>query len=413
MVRDRLKIKQIIRLSFLFCIILLGLTITVNASARNFFKDKELPIEFSNEDISFTVNGQYLRDYRYYFENNSDLDSTAVTRAARVPMKFSYQNSSVTFVPELSEANGTEEIFDLFFTQKFNENINFRVGKVKLPITLEWTQSIADISFVERLYPTYLLPARDVGAYIFGELFNKKLEYFSGIFYGTTDMNNRNSDVDDNKDFKSKLIYKPLDKLGVGLGFAYGKREGKASNTNLPSYRSMGQQRIFSYNNGVVANGDNIRVIPQAYYSFDSYRIMAEYVYGTSEVLNLNNNTSASLNHSAYSIIFSHAITGEEMNFLGKIKPRKKFSFKTGNYGAFIANLAITGTKLDESSFAGFATAANSVEQAETIVFGLDWIINSNLKLKTQLNLTEFESANGAANRESEKSLLSRLQIVF
>lgn len=403
--------------TLLFSTLTLGwcFSLTISANARNFYKDQKFPVEFSNQKRDFTLvfKGQYFRDFRYFFDNESDVDSSFVTRAARLTTILKYKKSSVTFVPEFIDAEGVPEIFDFFFTQELNDDINFRVGKVRLPISMEWNQSISHIAFAERRYPTYLFPARDIGAYFFGKAFDKKLEYFSGIFYGTTDMANNNSDVDDNKDFKTKFIFKPTPKTGLGFGFSYGKREGKATNPNLPFYRSMGQQRIFTYNNNIIANGENIRFVPQAYIFNDNYGIMAEYVIGNSEVLNLTNNSTANLEHTAYAVIVSYSLTGEELDSTGKVIPLKKFSLKNDNYGAFVLNGSVSGTKFDESAFAGFANANNSVEQAETLSVGLKWILNNFLQVKTDYNFTEFQSAFGAQGRETENAVFTRLQVTF
>ena len=109
-------------------------------------------------------------------------------------------------------------------------------------------------------------------------------------FNGGTDYNGTtvNTSFQDDKAFAGRLFFQPWKNSDVnalrGLGFGVGgSYQANHPNTNTatgltPGYTTDGQQKFFTYNSGVNANGAAWRVSPQAYYYYGPLGLLAEYV---------------------------------------------------------------------------------------------------------------------------------------
>src|SRR5262249_21295317 len=151
------------------------------------------------------------------------------------------------------------------------------------------------IKLVERGFPTALVPSRDLGAQLYGDLAGGTFSWAIGVFNGVVDgSDNPDLDAHDGKDFAARIFLHPLrplkrpwlDNLGIGVAGTYGKERGTVAVPNLPSYKSPGQVTFFSYltsdatkpEGTTVAFGDRWRVSPQLYYYVGPIGLLAEYV---------------------------------------------------------------------------------------------------------------------------------------
>src|SRR5579872_5300553 len=65
---------------------------------------------------------------------------------------------------------GTTVLYEAYMQLNYFSRANVRVGKFKPPVGLERLQSDDDTSFVERGFPTLLVPSRDIGYQISGDV---------------------------------------------------------------------------------------------------------------------------------------------------------------------------------------------------------------------------------------------------
>ena len=133
-------------------------------------------------------------------------------------------------------------------------------------------QSAADILFTERGHSTNLVPNRDSGVQLSGNLIPNVLEYQLGVFDGATDNANIANDSDNQKDVAYRIFATPFSQSGAvwlqgfGIGWAgsTGKHLGNATTTQLPSYKTPGQLTFFKFASGAFANGKETRSSPEA-----------------------------------------------------------------------------------------------------------------------------------------------------
>ena len=122
------------------------------------------------------------------------------------------------FTPEFGEAKtanatSTSGIVDAYVDARFTPWFQVKAGKFKPYVGLERLQSGGDLKFIERSYVSNnILPNRDIGASIHGDIFDNKLNYAVGIFNGAVDGGDITTAQDTNKDkdFAFRVFTTPL-----------------------------------------------------------------------------------------------------------------------------------------------------------------------------------------------------------
>lgn len=315
---------------------------------------------------------------------------------------------------------GTTVIQDAYIDTRFTPKLRFRAGKIKTPFGIERLQSGASLTFVERALPNNLVPNRDVGLQVHGELGQGVFGYQAAVLNGAPDGGSVDTDTNDSKDLAGRVFFQPWKTKGTsplrGLGIGIAGTKGKA-NGALRGYSSASQVSVFSYATTVTANGDRTRLSPQGYFYLGPVAILAEYVRAKHEVQNVvtgKPTTTAELTNSAWSVTGSFLLTGEEATY-GNVKPKDFFVPSSGKWGALQLVARFNRLDVDDATFSGgFADATRSVRQASAWGAGINWIWNGNLKYVLDYERTSFEGGAAAnADRPTEKSIQTRLQLSF
>jgi len=105
---------------------------------------------------------------------------------------------------------GQTVLFDAYLEARFNPAFRVRAGKFKPPVGLERLQSATDILFVERALPTNLVPNRDLGVQVGGDLAGGAVNYALGVFNGVPDLGNGDADSNNDKDVAARVFFQPF-----------------------------------------------------------------------------------------------------------------------------------------------------------------------------------------------------------
>ena len=131
--------------------------------------------------------------------------ATTTSNVATVSTGTSTVNGSTTL--------GSPEVIDAFFDAKFKPWLKLRVGKFKPFVGLARLQSDVDGKFLEQSFVTAnLLPQRDVGASLFGDVLDGKLSYAVGYSNGVIDGGDQSVALDNNndKEFTARVFMQPF-----------------------------------------------------------------------------------------------------------------------------------------------------------------------------------------------------------
>jgi phosphate-selective porin OprO/OprP len=282
--------------------------------------------------------------------------------------------------------------------------------------------------FIERAYPTQLVPNRDVGVQLQGDLFKGALRYEAGVFNGVADGGSGDFEASDNaKDFAARLFAHPfkntdasaLQGLGLGVAGTYGNYEGA-----LRPFASEGLQKFFAYRSSTdttkpntLGDGQQYRLAPQAYYYWGPLGLLGEWVLSSQEVKQAGGGTGAGkkqrLAHTGWQVAASYFLTGEDNSFKA-VAPKRPFSFSGGGWGAVELTARVSQLDVDDHAFPIFADASKSATEALSYGLGVNWHLNRNIKLTLDYGHTDFEAAKGSAYQgKSEDVILTRAQFSF
>jgi phosphate-selective porin OprO/OprP len=315
---------------------------------------------------------------------------------------------------------GTTVLMDGYLDVRFTPKLRFRLGKMKTPFGIERLQSATSLLFAERALPNNLVPNRDVGLQVHGELLQGALGYQVAVLNGVADGGSTDNDNNDSKDLAGRLFVQPWRTKGTsplrGLGFGVAATTGEAAGPLRP-YLSVAQVPVVVYPATLVASGDQRRWTPHLWYFVGPVGVLAEYVRARHDVRKVETgqpDASAQLTNSAWSVAASCLVTGEDATY-GNVKAKSFFVPSAGKWGALQLVARFNRLDIDDETFAGgFADPARSVRRASAWGGGLNWIWNDNLKYVLDYERTTFEGgAPAGGDRPTEHSVQTRLQLSF
>lgn len=339
-------------------------------------------------------------------------------------------------------AGGKSVVQDAYVNVRFKPWFAVEFGKFKSPVGLENLQLDTDTRFLERALPSRLLPLRDIGVQVSGDLFSGRLTYQAAYLNGAPDggssdaNSSPDSDNNDQKDLAVRLFALPFrDKgppalrgLGLGIGSSFADQKGQldasgaATQSLLGSYRTGGQQAFFGYRGGTtptVAWGRRVRLSPQAYYYHGPVGLMAEYVSLKQDVRRANGAIvrQETLQHDAWQLAFNWNVTGEAEGYR-ITAPKQAYAVDGPGWGSLEVTARIAGLRLDSSAFAGgvdsYANPLGSARKALSYTIGANWSLTQNIKFMVNYERADFTG--GAANNAdapAERLLLSRFKLQY
>ena len=382
---------------------------------------------FRSADGAFRLRlrGYVQSDGRFFLEDDTRpaVDTFVMRRVRPIVEATLFNQFDFRIMPDFG--GGTTVLQDAYIDARFRPDFKIRAGKFKPPFGFERLMSATELPFIERALPTALVPNRDVGVMVHGDLLAGNLAYAGGIFNGVPDGGSADSDAQDGKDLVARVFVQPFrtardsrwQGLGAGIAVSYGVQHGSPTSTILPTFRTSGQQTLFTYlaqdttGPAAFADGDHTRVSPQFHYYYRSYGVIGEYVYSSGNVR--RGNGAAVLDNSAWQIAGTWVVTGETPSYRG-VAPRSAFDPKNGKWGALEVLARYHELKLDPDTFPLFASAAASARSVDGWTVGTNWILNTGVKISANFEHLNFTGGAAAgANREAENALLSRIQIAF
>jgi phosphate-selective porin OprO and OprP len=390
---------------------------SVTANAKDGFS-----IKSADGKYSLRFRGYVQSDARFFpsSESITTVDNLLIRRARPIVEGAVGRYFEFRIMPDFGGTSPA--LYDAYWDGKFAPEFTVRAGKFKPPVGLERLQSATDVVFAERGLPTNLVPNRDIGLQVSGDISDGLLAYQVGVFNGVADLANGGDDLSDAKDFAGRLFVQPFKSgsfrpLGFGFAASTGLERGTITTTGLASYRSPGQQTIFRYNtstttptNTVFADGRRLRLSPQGYYYTGPLGLLGEYVISRNEVTRAD--VTAELEHTAWQAVGSFFLTGEKNSFRSPA-PKRPFDLKEGGFGAIELIARYGVLDFDEASFPTFASLTSSVQQAKAWAVGVNWHFTRAVKVGVNYERTTFNGGATSGDRQPENAVIGRFQTSF
>jgi phosphate-selective porin OprO/OprP len=237
-------------------------------------------------------------------------------------------------VPDLG--SGTVILLDAYLDVRFSNAFRVRMGKSKTPIGYEVLIGDPFLLFPERTLVSSLIPNRDTGIQLLGDIAGGKLHYAAGVYNGIPDGTNSTADFDTNsgKDLTGRIVLRPFQSSqpGVwnGLGFAIGGSAGPQA-PPLPVFRTSVGRRYFSYDAAAAAAGERTRIQPSIFYYYEGLGVFGEFARSAQEVT--TGGRKIDVANQAWGVTASVVVTGEATSERG-VRPRNGFDPAQGHWGA-------------------------------------------------------------------------------
>jgi len=391
---------------------------------------------FKSADDSFElrIRGYAQADGRFYFNDKSNLGTdTFLMRRVRPILEGTVaRDFDFRIMPDFG--NGSTVLEDAYVEWHYWPWAKIRAGKAKVPVGLEWLQQDTWTAFAERGLPSDLVPQRDVGVQLSGDLFGGVFSYAVGVYNGVVDGGIADVDTSDSKDGVAHIFIQPfrttdidpLKGLGFGAGASIGDEQSSSTTTNLASYKTVGQNTFFSFGKGVAPDGLEYRLSPQGYYYWGPVGLLSEYVIADQDLK--NGAYRHYMRNSAWQTDASFVLTGEDASYNG-VTPRHPFDLRSGGWGAFEIAARYGDLHLDPSAFntspaaagARFASPITAAQEAREWGVGLNWYLNRNIKFVLDYDVTYFDGGAGTASasaytvkdRRTEQVGIGRVQFMF
>lgn len=395
-------------------------------------------IESADGKNSLKIGGLLQYDYRGFDSGANDVRNRSDARAGSLDAVTGFHEANDTWLarrlrPNIQAtvfgiydlryqqefAGGSASVVDAYADARFNPAFKVRVGKYKPFVGLERLQSGGDTKFIERSYVSNnILPNRDLGIAVYGDVLGNKLNYAVGFNNGVVDGGNAStgSSFSSDKEVTARLFATPfkddisaLSGLGFGIAATYTDTTAEknlnftdttaadGTRNGLPSYVTNGQQTFFRYSPAAIADGKRLRVAPQAYYYNGPFGLLAEYARVSQDVSLANGGSPAAggsvipagspgsitnaalstaqttrlagsnktLSNNAWQIAATYLLTGEDSSFKG-VKPKNDFNLDKGGWGAWELALRYSEMNIDSDTFKNASGALAAQTSADT-----------------------------------------------
>ncbi len=354
------------------------------------------------------MDGRFSVDDPKPITNTFTMRKVRPTFSGRVAKYFDFK-----VMPDFG--SGTVVMLDAYVDLRFSPKFRVRTGKDKTPIGHELLIGDAYLLFPERALASSLVPNRDIGVAVQGDLAGNKVFYAAGVYNGIPDGTSTTTDVDTNngKDLAGRIVVNPFrdpkrpTRALNGLGFQVGGSTGKQSGA-LPAFRTSVGQTYFSYVTGAAASGTRTRVTPAVFYYYKGFGGYAEWMQSSQGVT--RNAIETDVTNQAWEVTASYLLTGETAS-AGITRPKAVFDPANRKWGALQLVARYTAVTVDDSVFSSGLAGTGANQDAKAFTIAANWYLTPYIKYYATFERTTFDG--GATARPDENVILFRTQLAF
>jgi len=333
---------------------------------------------------------------------------------------------------------------DGYLDLNFLPEIGLRAGQYKVPFSLEELTSDLFIDTIERSMVNELVPSRDVGVMLQGQLFNRVVSYAVGVFNGA---GINASDNNNEKDIAGRLVLAPfrnmdsvlLKGLQLGINGTYGDEDNRTSAQGRTTARTTNRFRFFAPQ---ATNGNRYRYGGDLVWLLGPASVKAEYERQVDERKKLGPGGSNldDVTATGWYVTGTFLLTGENSVLNGPVIPRSPFLPFAGKLGPGAWELVARYQELkfrsddpvdffDGNINNGVPGGSSSAENgAQAVTGGINWYLNARVRamvnythywydnsLGTPYSCSQASCSAATLQRRQDNSweLLTRLQVWF
>jgi len=343
-----------------------------------------------------------------------------------------------------TQQNPAFALTDGYIDLNFLPAIGLRAGQYKVPFSMEELTSDLFIDTIERSMVNELVPSRDQGVMLQGQLFNRILGYNLGVFNGS---GINASDGNNEKDVAVRLTLAPFRNadlyffkgLQLAIDGTFGDEDLRTSARGRTTARTTNRFQFFAPQQ---TNGNRYRWGAELAWLVGPASLKFEYDQQVDQRKKLGPNRTNldDVTATGWYVTGTFLLTGESAVLNGPVIPRRPFSPLAGKLGPGAWELVLRYQELkftsndpvdffDGNINNGIPSGARTAENgAEAITAGLNWYLNP--RVRAMVNWTQywFDNSLGTPfscqqtvcgantlrrNHDTSWELLSRIQLWF
>ena len=301
-----------------------------------------------------------------------------------------------------------------------NPAASVRLGKFKMPFSLEQLTSSNNIDFMERSVTNQtegeFVPAKETGAMIFGSPVSG-MSYGFALSRGRTSTSTKTATFD-KPDYIGRVtanipkVFLGRDDfvLHTGLGYSVGEIAGLIPASGRNEIRTS--SGFFTANSTLTGPVNRTRIGYEGAVAYKAFKVQGEMFNYQYDGVNASNEIDSNYIQAVYNL------TGENHNYsnsagtFGWIKPN--VAFDKGGMGAI--QVGIRASSLKAPDVTPKLTTSFATNDYSSITYGVTWFLNDNARL--MLNYTEIDYGGigvGAINSRflKERAMMMRGQLSF
>ncbi|KAF0247104.1 MAG: Phosphate-selective porin O and [Planctomycetota bacterium] len=379
-------------------------------------------------NFEIKIGGRVLVHYREYFANPEriSIDNFSM-REVKLDLKGKLWKDFGFRVEINGGGNSGFLLDDGYLSFERWTLLKIKVGQFKAPFSIEQTTSTLFIDLPERGPSDRLVPGYELGATVYGEIFEKILEYNLMIANGTLKAAENNSD----KDMYARLQLRPFAKTGIdfikglhaGCSVNWGKR-GIARGVLPYNYSVPSSQTVFVASGPRTAqvrfDEDRFRFCAELAWLAGPLGVKAEYIKTRDKYRFPGQpDSSGHSNHEAMFVTASWFITMEEKNW-DRPNVKKPIFSGSGAFGALevlarYSRFNVPGDLARDEIISKLASAQHVDEMAACI----NWYPNAHVRISVMYAYIEYNGRRnnplviGGKRIDHEDVLIVRMQIDF
>jgi phosphate-selective porin OprO/OprP len=382
-----------------------------------------LGLESADGQNSIKLIGRIHMDYRSFTSDatNSDHEQDKFDlRRARFGFegKFLKDFDYKLFANFAATTSTAATIDEGYVGYTHTNGLKLRIGKFKMPFSLEQLTSSNNIDFIERSLGGQiegeLVPAKQLGAMVFGAPISGAT-YALALSQGNSQQNATYS----NPDIIGRVSANLFELNGVkdqvahiGLGYHTGKIGAGLTSGNIKSSNTEAREQSGFFGTTVAADAGADRTANgiELAYATGPFKLQGEHMR-----IKYDNVTSANVSYDTTYVQAVYNLTGESHSYsnssgtFGFIKPKSKFT-KNGGTGAWQVGLRLS--KFDGS---GNPLSSNKTAEADATTLGVTWFMNDYSRVMLNYIVTDFSTAVGTSTSAETKqqAIVLRGQVSF
>jgi phosphate-selective porin OprO/OprP len=366
---------------------------------------------FGTEDEEYTleVHQETQVDYRLFVPPGEEYANSGFV-FPRVRLLLNGQlTKPIEYMFSINRGFGNLDILDAWVNFRYDERFQLRVGRFMSPFNYEQylIRNMWLITPERSLFTSNLGLNRMIGATLWGELADDRVNYALGLFNGP-----RNSfeDFNESKDVMAFLNLRPwgnrdgsaLQNLDLGGSFVYGAQDNPlvprsfrtASNASNAGTADLVAAPFFIFNPDVVERGQRAFWSGHLAYFRGPLSLVADY---NGAILRYAASRSAAesvvIPTHGYAVSLGYFLTGEQVKRREAVAPLRPFDLRPGKRGPGAVELVARFTALDfDRDILGNGLSDPTLwsNRAWSTNVGFNWYLNRYLKVYLDWQHSEF-----------------------